>query len=60
MRHLSPFALGAIAVAVLAYTGAAALAVTAQAAGRSLDIGLGPFVVVSVVHGKSAAVTTFG
>ena len=60
MRQLKAFALGAIAVAVLAYTVAAAFAVTAQAAGRSLDIGLGPFIVVSVARNSSAAVTTFG
>ena len=60
MRNLKAFALGAVAVAVLAYTIAAALAVTAQAANRSLDIGLGPFVVVSVARETATAVTTFG
>ncbi len=60
MRDLKAFALGAIAVGVLAYAGISALAVSAQAAGRSLAIGLGPLVVVSVEHEVSAAVTTFG
>ncbi len=60
MRDLKAFALGAIAVGVLAYAGTSALAVAAQAAGRSLAIGLGPLVVVSVEHEVSAAVTTFG
>jgi hypothetical protein len=60
VRDLKAFALGAVAVGVLAYAGISALAVSAQAAGRSLAIGLGPFVVVSVEHEASAAVTTFG
>jgi hypothetical protein len=60
MRSLRAFALGAIAVGVLAYAGAAALAVGAQAAGRSLVVGLGPLVVVSVEREASDAVTTFG
>ena len=60
MRGLRAFALGAIAVGVLAYAGAAALAVGAQAAGRSLIVGLGPLVVVSVEREASDAITTFG
>jgi len=60
MRNLRAFALGAVAVGVLAYAGVAALAVGAQAAGRSLVIGVGPLVVVSVERETSAAVTTFG
>ena len=60
MRNLKAFALGAIAVGVLAYAGAAAIAVGAQAAGRSLVIGFGSLVVVSVDRETSAAVTTFG
>jgi len=60
MRGLRAFALGAIALGVLAYAGAAALAVGAQAAGRSLVVGLGPLVLVSVEREASNAVTTFG
>lgn len=60
MRDLKAFMLGAIAVGILAYAGATALAVAAQAAGRSLAIGLGPIVVVAVEREASAAVTTFG
>ena len=59
MRDLKAFALGAIAAGVLAYAGAAALAVAAQAAGRSL-VAVGPLVVVSVEREASAAITTFG
>lgn len=60
MRGLKAFALGAIAVGVLAYAGAAALAVAARAAGRSLAVEVGPLVVVSVEREAAAAVTTFG
>lgn len=60
MRSLRAFLLGVFALGVLAYAGAAALAVGAQAAGRSLVVGLGPFVAVSVEHEATAAVTTFG
>jgi hypothetical protein len=60
MRGLRAFALGAIALGVLAYAGAAALAVGAQAAGRSLVVGFGPLVLVSVEREASNAVTTFG
>lgn len=57
---LRPFLLGAVAVGVVAYAFAGALAVAAQADGRSLTIGLGPVAVVSVSHGRPATVTTFG
>jgi hypothetical protein len=60
VRNLKAFALGAAAVGALAYTLTAALAVTAQAAGRTLVISLGPFVLVTVARDASAAVTTFG
>lgn len=60
MRDLKAFLLGALALGILAYGGAAAAAVAAQAAGRSLSLGMGPLVVVSVGIEKSTAVTTFG
>ena len=48
MRALKAFLLGAFALGVLAYALAAALAVTAQAGGRTIDLALGPLVVVAV------------
>ena len=48
MRALKAFLLGAFAVGVVAYALAAALAVTAQAGGRTLDVSLGPLVLVVV------------
>ena len=60
MRTLRAFVLGAVAVGVLAYAAAAALAVGAQVGGQSLSVGLGPVVIVSVERATSAAVTTFG
>ncbi len=46
MRALKAFVLGALAVGVVAYALVAALAVTAQAGGRTLDISLGPLTLV--------------
>ena len=60
MRALRAFTLGCVALGVLAYAGVAALAVAAQAAGRSFVVGLGPLIVASVERDASAAVTTFG
>ena len=60
MRALKAFLLGAVAVGVVAYALAAALAVTAQAGERALDIAIGPFTVVSVAREGVATVTTFG
>lgn len=60
MRSLKAFLLGMLAVGVVAYAVAAALAVSAQAAGRALDVGLGPLEIVSVVMQGSATTTTFG
>jgi hypothetical protein len=60
MRVVKAFLLGAVAVGVVAYASVAALAVTAQAAGRALDISLGPLTLVSVTQGRTATVTTFG
>ena len=58
MRALKAFLLGAFAVGVVAYALAAALAVTAQAGGRTLDISLGPLVLVVVArHGPETAMT---
>lgn len=60
MRALRAFVLGAVAIGVLAYTLAAALAVAAQAGGRTLDVALGPLAVVAVAGERSETVTTFG
>ena len=60
MRDLKAFLLGVVAVGVLAYATAAALAVAAQAGGTALTLGLGPFLAVSVEHDGSDATTTFG
>lgn len=60
MRDLRAFLLGAIAVGILVYAGAASLAVATQAAGGSLRIGVGPIVVVSVETEATTASTTFG
>jgi len=60
VRNLRAFAFGTIAVGALAYSGAAALAVTAQTAGRSLALVAGPLVVVAVEHEGSVAAITFG
>ena len=60
MRALRAFLLGAFAVGVLAYAVSAALAVTAQAGGRTLDLALGPVTVVAVSREGAQTVTTFG
>lgn len=60
MRALKAFLLGALAVGVVGYALVAALAVTAQAGGRALDIALGPLTVISVTQAGTETVTTFG
>jgi hypothetical protein len=58
VRSLKAFLLGTVAVGISAYAVAAALAVSAQAAGRTLDLGLGPLEIVSVTtHGATTAIT---
>ena len=60
MRSLKCFLLGAVAVGIVAYAVVAALAVTAQAAGRTLEIAVGPMQLVSVAESGGSTVTTFG
>ena len=60
MRPLRAFLLGALAIGLVAYAAAAALAVAAQAGDRSLDLALGHLAVVSVVERQDATTTTFG
>jgi hypothetical protein len=60
VRALKAFLLGAVAVGVVVYALVAAVAVAAQAGGRTLDIALGPLTLVSVTQGGAATVTTFG
>jgi hypothetical protein len=57
---LKAFLLGAVAIGVFAYAVVAALAVTAQAGGHTLDIALGPLALVSVTHEGTTTVTMFG
>ncbi len=60
MRALKAFVLGALAVGVVAYALVAALAVTAQAGGRTLDLSLGPLTLVAVTRSGTTTATTFG
>jgi len=60
MWALKAFLLGSLALAVVGYAAAAALAVAAQVGGTTVDIALGPLVVVSVAVEGAARVTTFG
>ena len=60
MRALRAFLLGALAIGLLAYVAAAALAAAAQAGNRAFTLGLGPVELVSVVEHGSTTATTFG
>lgn len=60
MWALKPFALGMLALGILGYALAAAVAVAAQSGGSTLDAGLGPLLLVSVATEGNAEVTTFG
>lgn len=60
MRGLKAFLLGAAAAGVVAYSLVAALAVTAQAGERTLELALGRLTIVSVVREGPTTVTTFG
>jgi hypothetical protein len=60
VRPVRAFLLGAVAVALLAYVTAATVAMAAQAAGRSLEVALGPVVLVAVSRDGATTVTTFG
>ena len=60
MWALRAFVLGTLAIGVLAYALAAALAVAALAGRRTLDLAFGPLAIVSVTTERSATVTTFG
>jgi hypothetical protein len=60
MWALKAFALGTLALAVVGYAAAAALAVAAQAGGSTLDVGIGPLALVSVTLAGATRVTTFG
>jgi len=60
MRSLKAFLLGAFAAGVVAYAAAAALGVSAQAAGRALRVGVGPLGIVSVTEHGPGTVITFG
>jgi hypothetical protein len=60
VRSLKAFLLGALAVGIVAYAMAAALAVSAQAAGRTLDLRLGPLEILSVATQGSTTAISFG
>jgi len=60
MRALKAFLLGMLAIGVVAYTAAAALAVAAQAGDRPLDLTLGPVGVLTVADHGGVTTTTFG
>jgi len=60
VRSLKAFLLGTFAIGLVVYTAAAAIAVAAQAGGRSLEMALGPVGVVSVVERTGTTTTTFG
>jgi len=53
-------ALGTVAAGLIAYALAAAGAVLAQAGGRTLDVHLGPLVLVAVERVGATTATTFG
>lgn len=60
MWAVKAFGLGAFAVGVLGYAAAAAIAVAAQAGGRSIDLALGPLPIVTVLTQRSETSITFG
>jgi hypothetical protein len=60
MRSLKAFLLGSLAVGVVTYVLAVAVAVMAQTAARPLEIAAGPVLLVSVAVEENRVVTTFG
>jgi len=60
MWALKAFALGSLAFAIVGYSVAAALAVAAQASDTTVDVGVGPLLLVSVALEGPTRVTTFG
>jgi hypothetical protein len=60
MRALKAFVLGSLALGIVGYAFAAALAVAAQAGGTTIDVGVGPLLIVSVAREGATEVTTFG
>jgi hypothetical protein len=60
MWALKAFLLGSLAFANVGYAAAAALAVAAQAGGTTVDLAVGPVVIVSVAFEGADRVTTFG
>ena len=60
MWALKAFVLGALALAVVGYAAAAALAVAAQAGGTTVDVRVGPLLIMSVTLEGAARVTTLG
>ena len=60
MWALKAFVLGSLAVGITGYAVAASLAVVAQAGGSTVDVALGPLILVSVTLEGATRVTTFG
>ena len=60
MWALKAFVLGSLALGIVGYAVAAALAVAAQAGGTTIDIGVGPLRFVSVTLEGATTATTFG
>ena len=60
MWALKAFVLGSLALGIVGYAVAAALAVAAQAGGTTIDIGVVPLRFVSVTLEGATTATTFG
>lgn len=60
MRSLKAFVLGVLALGIVGYALAAALAIAAQAGGYTIHVGVGPLLFVSVTMEGVTKVTSFG
>lgn len=60
MWALKAFVLGSLALGIVGYALAAALAVAVQAGGSTIDVGVGPLSFVSVTLEGATTATTFG
>lgn len=59
-RVVRAFALGAAAAGLLAYALAAAIAVIAQSGGRTVDVHVGPLVLVAIERTGATTATSIG
>lgn len=60
MRAVRAFLFGALVTALVVWAGLTTIALSAQSAGREIDIGIGPLVLLHVVRGPDGTETTFG